>query len=450
MKKYFAIFAIILLPHVFHGQVNFLNTSFEEALNRSSKSGLMIFLQFESAECERCNSAAYKAFEDETLANQLEEAFVCLKIDPFHPDRAEISKLYNIRGFGSFIIDQGKNLIHSYPASSSAAETYKKQIDIALTKAGEDSRVNDLENEFRKGNKSLGMIELLLQKRKSLNLETDSLLNDYVKLLPADSIGSPATVLFISQFAPTFRSPAYFFLLKDYAKFIQTWHTMSLAVKSSINSRIIYKSMKKAIREKDEQYAYRVAAFARSTHGNNSNSGTKSYDANLLAYYKGINDTIKYLASAVKYYNTHLMVVSVDSIKMRDSMSYRKLISGFDTIKAKNVKNGDRSTRTVRFAPSAQRFTSQLNEGAWNFYRMTSDPILLQTALQWVKRANEFWQSPEALDTWARLLYKTGNNKDAFQKLDEAIALQKKQGYPASTYETTLAKMKEGLASIDN
>ncbi len=46
-------------------QVNFENVSFDGALQKSKQTGKLVFLQFESANCEQCNEVADKAFEDQ-------------------------------------------------------------------------------------------------------------------------------------------------------------------------------------------------------------------------------------------------------------------------------------------------------------------------------------------------------------------------------------------------
>src|SRR2546423_7619594 len=131
-------------------------------------------------------------------------------------------------------------------------------------------------------------MEALLLKRKTLNLETDSLLDEYTSGLPPDSLASERTLLFIAQMAPVLNGASDQLLRKNFPLFNKAWYTMDIPVRVSINNRVIYKSMQKAIREKDEQYAYRVANFARGVN-NNPLAASKAYDWNLICFYKETN-----------------------------------------------------------------------------------------------------------------------------------------------------------------
>ena len=427
-------------------QLQFQDISFEEALNKSKKTNQLIFIQLESSTCLQCNEVADKAFQDQTLANELEQTFICLKITANHPNRQEIAGLYN-SSFGSLFISYDKTLIHKYSKSTTRPAEYKEQMDIALAKASEDLRVSELEKEYNES-KSPTILEALLLKRKTLNLETDSLLDEYISLLPPDSLSSERTLLIIAQMAPVIGSKPDQLLRKNYSLFNRVWYSMDVPVRVSINNQIISKSLKKAVKEKNESYAYRVAGFARSINSN-AQSGLKSFDWSMLIYYKQINDTTNYFTRAVNYYDQYYMAVNLDSVKLKDSLSRKKLLAQSPvTIE----KRGDSvlKKKQIIYAPLTQNFTNDLNNAAWNFYIMTQNLFYLQKATVWARRANEFYESPEAMDTYARLLYKTGNKNEAIEWMNKAIALRKTRGFGTQEFESILQKMKNNSLKIDN
>ena len=437
------------IPSLLFSQLKFQDISFEEAVNKAKKTGQLIFMQVESVGCTQCNEVADKAFEDQDLGAQLEETFICLKITPDHPDKKTIDELYNMqKSFGSLFINNDKTLIHKYSRSTTRVAAYKEQIEIALQKAGEDLRISELETEYKKGNKSPGIIEALLLKRKILNLQTDSLLDEYVSLLPADSLSSARTLLFIAQMAPVIDSKVDQVLRKDRILFNKAWYTMETPLRVSINNRIIYKSMQKAIREKNETFAYRVANFSRATNSN-PQSGAKAFSKNMLSYYKETNDIKNYLGHAVSYYDDYYMTVDPDSVKAKDSMNLKKLFAQKTNVTTVKRNDTTFTRKEVAYSPLAQFFTQDLNNGARSLYTMTSDSFYLQKALKWAKRANEFAMNPEAMDTYARLLYKTNNRPEAIEWMNKVIEWGKKIGLPTQEYETILSKMKTNSNKID-
>jgi len=445
---------LFLLPILFSipalCQVRFESPSFEQALQRAKESGRLIFLQFESPTCDQCNEVANKAFEDTKLAAQMEQGFICVKITADHPDRNKIANLYNKEKFlGSLFISSDGALIHTFPKTTTLPAEYFKQIDIALTKAGEGLRISEFEKEYRNGNRNIAFLEQLLLLRKTLYLNIDSLLDEYVSLLPADSLRSAVTLIFISRQYPVVGSNADMTLRRNQDLFNKAWYSLGLSDRVGINNGIIYKSMQKAIKEQNLDYAYRVASFARATNTNNIKAGNKAYDSNILEYFKETNDTLNYLARAINFFDSYYMTVSVDSVKKRDSLNLKSL---FGKQYAQRSQRGDSVVvkKTIHYSPVAQSFTRALNGGAWSFYKWTADAVYLQKALQWSYRAVEFYESPEVMDTYARLLYKTGKKNEAVEWESKAIVLKKKRGFTTSDFEKVLAGMKAGKSTIDN
>ena len=431
-------------------QVRFEPISFDQALQRSKESGRLIFLQLDSPTCDQCNEVADKGLEDTKLAAQLEQGFICVRFGPGHPDRNRVADLYNKeKFFGSLFIGSDGALLHSFPRTTTSSSEYFKQIDIALTKAGEGLRISEFEKEYKNGNRSIGLIEQLLLLRKTLYLNTDTLLDEYVSLLPDDSLRSSSTILFIAKLYPVTGSKAYTAIRKDYALFNKAWYQLSLPDRIGINNMIIYKSMQKAIREKNLDYAYQVAAFARGTNTNNAYAGNRAFDSNLLQFFKETNDTARYLRSAVDFYDSYYMSINVDSLKQRDSLNKGSLF-------AKRVPQGSQTgegviyKKEIAYAPISQSYTRTLNDGAWNFYKWTNEPRYLEKALQWSYRAIELYESPEVIDTYARLLYKTGRKNEAIEWESKAIELKKKRGFKTTDFEKVLADIKAGKLVIGN
>src|SRR4030095_9865555 len=334
----------------------FQELSFQEALEKSKKTNQLIFIQLESEKCMQCNEVADKAFQDQDLATELEQVFICLKITADHPDRQTIAGLYNI-SFGSLFISGDETLIHKFPKSTTRVADYKEQIDIAVAKASEDSKISELEKEFNE-TKSLSALEALLLKRKSLNLETDLLLDQYISLLPSDSLTSERTLLFIAQMAPLIGSKPDQLLRKNSTLCNKVWYSMDLLQRTSINSLIISKSLKKAVKEKNESYAYRVAGFARAINSN-LQSRQKSFDRAMLSFYQGVNDTSTYFTRAVSYYDTYYMTVNPDSVKAKDSAFLKKLLA---KATGTTVKRGDSVfvKKQVAYSPMNKMFDRDL------------------------------------------------------------------------------------------
>jgi hypothetical protein len=445
----FSIFILGLFAiSISSAQVNFSSVSLDDALQRAQSEGKLIFLQFEAAACNQCNDVANKGLQDKDVADKINQTFFCLKISLQHPDRSKIASTYSIdadRGFGTLFLDNNGTAVHKYLRTTSFSKEYLNQVDIALSKAGENLAINELEKEYKKGNRSFGFLEVLLQKRKALNMPTDSLLDEYVAALPTDSLNSTNTLVFISQMSPMIGTKADQVLRKNQALFNRAWYAMPSQTRANINNAIIHKSIIKAIKEKNEKYAVRTASFAQSTNGSNYAAGAKAYDLNMLHFYDETGDTTAYFRKAIAYFERYFLTVSPDSIKRVDSINLQQRLALVkkDTIR-NETDNTIKTSAQVVYAPIVQTFSRELNNGAYEFYKKTNNSYLLSIATEWVEKALQFYQSPEVLDTYAKLLYKQNKNGKAIEIMSEAIALQQKRGFPTKEYETSLEKMKSG------
>ncbi|HYO22369.1 MAG TPA: hypothetical protein VER36_08170 [Flavisolibacter sp.] len=424
-------------------QVEFFSGSLKDALGKAANESKFVMLQFEAANCERCNDVANKSFENAELTEKLAQAFVCLRIGPSHPEREQIAAAYRLtpqKSFGSLFLDYNGTLLHSYFKTTTSFREYIKQIEATRNKAGEVLQIGSLEREYTNGNRSFGFLEILLQKRRTLNIPTDTLLDEYIDVLPADSLKSARTIAFIAQMAPMLDSKADKVMRADKALFNRAWYSMSLPLRVHINNRVIYKGMEKAIKEKNESLALRTASFARATN-TNATAAAKAYDMNMLRYYEQVNDTTAYFRKAIAYYEHYLLTVVPDSVKKVDSLNMRRIR---ETAKKDTVREGNRIriSTGVRYQPIASRLSGELNSGAYNFHQKTNNPYLLSIATEWSKRALEFFESPDALLTYAKLLYKQNRKEEAQEKIARAIELEKKRGLPTKTLEAVLEKMK--------
>ena len=454
MYKLLLCLATLVLFNTVFAQTYFSPISFSAALKKAADEGKIIFLQFEAADCQQCNEVAEKGLSDKLLEEQLRLTFILIKIPTDHPDHNQIATRYkmNIKSsFGSFFIDNNGTLLHKFPATTSFSKDYFKHIDLALNKAGESLKIDQLEKEYKSGTKSINLLEQLLLKKKTLGFSIDDLLEEYVALLPADSLKSIRTINFIMQMTPMLGSKAYNVAHVDNTLFNRAWFTMNLSTRIGINNVIINKGLNKAIAEKDETFAVRTAQFAQGTN-TNYEACAKAYDKNMMRFYQETEDTSKYFMKAIAYYERYFMVVNADSIKRIDSTTLAKRLQQQPRQTRDTIINGKKATfqtSSVAFKPITQNFTMELNEGAWSFYKMTNNPYLLSIATEWAKKGLDFYESPEAMDTYAKLLYKQGEKQNAIDAETKAIALSKKRGFNTKDYEVTVEKMKKGVAIKD-
>ncbi len=85
---------------------------------------------------------------------------------------------------------------------------------------------------------------------------------------------------------------------------------------------------------------------------------------------------------------------------------------------------------------------SSLNSFAWSVFENCDDAACIQAALNWSKQSLEGNEQPAFLDTYANLLYKSGDKENAIKYQEKAIA--QASDNEKENYVATLDKMKKG------
>jgi hypothetical protein len=271
--------------------------------------------------------------------------------------------------------------------------------------------------------------------------------------LPADSLNSISTIKRIAKLSPILRSKADSAIRKNAALFNEGWNSLNMGDRATISKDITFKTLQQAIAEKNLSKAREAAQFAKLAITNKA-SGEKAYYYNLMEFFKNTNDTAAYLRSAVDFYERLLKDVNAAEIKKQDSTRTALYAQNQSSARPSNDTAGLQGhiiLRPTYNITEANNYSRMLNDGARSFYNMTKDPVYLKKALQWAANANQFYENPYVLDTWARLMYKVDkkNADQAIQLEEKSIALLKTQGFSTDKNNEVLNKMKKKAASLD-
>ncbi len=452
MKKIFFPVALLLVLCFTktYSQVQFGNLSLKEALQKAKASDKMVMLQIESDECTECNTVAMQGFANPVLGNAVNASCVSIKVKAGTKEFQEIDSVYHIATtLGIVFLNSDGSFLLKYPASTSRYATYMEQLTKALDKKQHpDTEYAQMLIDYQNGKRDFDLLYKLVAKKNELQLDHDQLTDEMISAAPKDSAGSPYFLAFVTRQSPVINSKADTYIHANQRIFIDGWYLMPAQERSMINGRINAKSKEKAIKEKNIAYAQQIASRTAQTYSERS-AAIKSYDKNMLDYYKGVKDTTTYLHASVKYYDQYLMTISVDSIRKADSVNKQEQLTKIPPNVLKEPGANQMMTKTIQFAPVAQFYTSQLNEAAWALYTYTHDPAYTDKALAWAKRATEFYDNPAAMDTYAKLLYRTGNKEEAIAWEEKAIKVLSDRRMVSAGYDDTSKKMKAGISPLD-
>lgn len=429
MKIKLLLFIVFLLMvPACYSQLQYRDISFADALKMAKQSGKIIFLQYESSTCRECNEVADKGLSAKEVSEKIQSVFIPVKITKTSIDRVLVGKQYNMsNGFGSLFIDFNGNLLHSFHRSTTRWQEYTDQITIALNKAGEALKLNELEKTYKQFG-GTAILEMVISKRESLNLPYHKELDEYVTTILKDSLSAVRTLKFIARLAPALGSKADLMMHTDITAFQKAWDQLTMLERSTTTGKIVFVSMNKAIADRDDVYANKVADFAVNNNRASGATAERIRSLQMLRYYKGIEDTTKYLKTAINYYSRFVMSTDMAQIKKQDSLAQRFALDRApvtDTI----INGVLRQQKKVVQGPSyASYIASDLSNAAATLIKMSNDPVIHSLAYDWCKRALEFYESPGDLEIFSSICRKLGKEEEAQKAEEKRTALRKKVG----------------------
>ncbi|NII27323.1 hypothetical protein HB364_19695 [Pseudoflavitalea sp. X16] len=443
MKRILLVLVLAAPLHVFT-QILPAGTSLEEARQTAASYNKMIALLVESATCADCNMAAEKALEAPALQQYLADSFVVLRIGVDHADRDEVKRSYNYQeGNIVLFLDEQGTLIHRMSRSTTRYQDYIAEGKTALLKKPEGEKMRALEKTGLEGKLSNDELYALISARRALRMPTDRLLALYVSRLSKDSLRSATVLQGIARACPILGSGADKALRHNQELFTAAWYALPLSERQEINRQVIAKTLTLAVGQRNDQLAEQVADFSKAIHDDRE-AGEQAYTYNRMEYYRRTANTKKFVVLAATYYDQYYMTRNPSEVKEKDSLKRLALLK---TIPGDTIKTGQRFTvrKTVSVSGEAQEICNVLTNGVRTVYEMTNDTRYLRKALDWVAHANSFFDNPDTMDLWARLLYKVeGNTTRAIELEEKAIALREERGLDARKYQETLKKLKAG------
>lgn len=450
MKKLILLLFVLVSQQAF-SQITFHNKlSWEQAARKAKKEDKLIFIFFEKGEYRSYVDSVTKAFNQPVTKELFKKNFVSLRADIESEKGKLLQEKFRVKShWVALFTDPKGNILHHFVGAPSDGSIYTYEAEIGLKQKGK-KQLSDYTDGYRKGQNSKKFMEEFIVQRGRNLLPVNELLDEYIGQLPIDSLQNPRIINFIYQQGPTLDSRAFAVINAGASKQLRDslFSRKSYVEMSAINSKISKNSFEKAVETKNENLAMNVAMFSQGTYGKDFMSGTKAFFRTWTNYYKEVKDTTAYLKSVGDYVSLSYMTVNPDSLLAMNEREIAKAIWAA-------APQQNQSINYSMFALTAHNSHRELNEYAWDYFKMASKKEDLERALAWSEKSLEFFKVVNKnplmsqghyayLDTYAQLLYKLDRKAEAIEWQTKAIEVLKATGDESAGYERTLNKMKSG------
>ncbi len=392
--SFFLVFIFYVMHSAFsqNNRLLFSKLPFDQVLKQAKFENKPLFLYFYFDGCGACIQLEKKVFADTVFTKFLNENFVCCKINAKKGDGIEISKIYNARSFPTVVICDTSESILGKNIGFLATDEFLSFCERAINRSTSLAGMRDI---YKQGDRSAKFLYDYCFQLYSAD-EADSLsINEYLLTQNPDQLRSKDNIQFIYTLAVTgtksnfdMSSPAFELLNKHPELFYPYYDT------TQVKGRIVWitaQNFQNAFKEKDSrkmQKCLMVLADYISTN-----------------YYR-VNDVNGVFKSIIFYTPNDYLVNKIFYYSLNgDENKYNELVRSFVTENSSN--------------PEA------LNSLAWEFVQNVTDIQKLRDAQSWIKQAIAIDNNYAYNDTFAWLLYKEKNYKQALETAEKAILLAK-------------------------
>lgn len=433
--------------------ITFESGSWKEVISKAKKEKKPIYLDVYTTWCGPCKMMAAKIFPEKEAGEKYNALFINYKIDAEKGEGIEIAKKYKVNGYPTnlYINPENEEVIYRAMGAVMQVSEFNKRADIAIAEAKDPLKWEEYQAKMEKGETDKTFLEAYIEKASRLDKNNDPALDIYVqKYVTANP--DEKTLNYLLANTKTLDNSAITVLEanKEQIKKIYAGKEEHL---TGWGQAMVYGTLEKAISLKDEKLLDKIAAGLQKYDSENAESDIFWYRKE---FYKKTENEAKEWQVSMEEAN-YFMKINDKELKNKDEKggeqvktSIRQQIQamGYPDSNQDSLLNLTLTQNPSYLKPASVKAAQSLNAAAWKVYEEKStDKALVQQALKWSEKSlklanglNNLW--PSLADTYAHLLYISGDKKKAIAMQEEAI--KKANPEDAEGLKEALEKMKTG------
>lgn len=351
--------------------IAFEHSAWNDILAKAKKENKLVMLDAFTSWCGPCKWMAKEIFTQQEVGNYFNTQFVNAKIDMEKGEGIEIAKKYEVQAYPTFLFVNGDGeLVHRICGGMPGDEFIKQG------KLAQDSENNFLgvKKKFQADAKKNAGAYFSAVDAACADASAD--LEKYFSMLSSDEVLSDDNFSLLYRMVNTYYDPAFKFLHTNYSGFTKKFGN------DTVNKKMFV------------AYSRAIGMAPRMNNPEIYSTIEKSFAV--------LND--EKMKTQLK---DQLVLMQMDQTKNQKEF----LVKQADYVEKYQMNDG-----------------YVLNQISWTYFENVDDAKLLERACNWAKRATELDYSYATLDTYAHLLNKTGNKKEAKIQAEKAIIEAKKSG----------------------
>lgn len=213
-------------------QMNFVQGTFDEALQKAKEEKKAVFVDFYTEWCGPCKLMAKEVFTQPEAGEYFNSRFVCIQLNAEAPENQAIVKKYGVNAYPWMVFMDAKGNQLRVMRGAAPAPALIHEAKIAL---GEELSFEQLYDKYKKNKKDFGTAQSLLiqapgfmtgQKgydREKWGVRIESVFEEYVKNKGLKNMVNPEDFYILTMYHSSIgkEDPIFDFLVEHYADFAQ-------------------------------------------------------------------------------------------------------------------------------------------------------------------------------------------------------------------------------------
>lgn len=414
MKTRFLFVLMFLCQGLFAADsaIVFRQINYKELFAVAAKEHKMVMLYFHFDGCGACAQMEKEVFNQPEVAKFFNDSFVCFGVNIYKGEGRETNKIYNVRLCPSFIfLDEKGEEVHKITGSHKPYEL------ISQGKAALEgtSGFTGMNRRYFNGDRSAEFLYKYCYMLRDADHENEKVLNEYIATQSLADLEQEKNLRFLYDFsvfkgsniAFPVNSREYLFMKDHIALFTPYFE------EEQVCARLYFMASNKV---------YQAALDSDEVAFNTALEELKFYDGKQYDYKNHRGNTVMWSEDKHAVLKSQLFFYE----KTRNRGMYDKTLAAY--------------------IEKAWSEDEALNSMAWSFYERTNDQKYLKQAVKWAKRAVELNPNYANTDTYAALLFKTADYKNAELQAKRSIEIGLKAKQNVAETEALLKKIGEAKA----
>lgn len=438
-------------------RVVFEETGWQNLVKRAKAEDKLIFVDVYTTWCGPCRAMDQNVFATAQAGQFMNENFLRFKADAENGEGVAIARQYGVRAYPTMLFVNGDGEEVYRLVGGRPLNLFLHDARYVLTEKNSPKSLKTMDKEYRQHRQDAAWLREYLDKRvRYQHLENANLAEEYLALLPTDSLTSPGTLRLLAKvnFQPNDKTFETLLAHRQQAtSALDAAGEDGVATLRGAFARSLLGQFNRAVLNQSKGPVEKAMAANDRLVREAPELSTWSSENLEMMYFLRTQRFPKFLSLANQYLDAEGRRHSVETLAAPDSAGLAAFLKPYQTGALDSTRHPAAFRQAYAFWQHrlGNRYADDLELAARGCLELGTTPNDFAQGLGYITRAMEFGERSDRLATYAKLLHRMGRAALGQRFMNRAVARAYVENAPDETIsqlEGDLIKMNLGVSGI--